>query len=352
MPKKGVLLCFVSSIGAGYGAHALSIPLAWVLAPLMVTATFAIGGVVPFAPLAGRRVGQVIIGAAIGLNLTPAVAGMVVAWLPMMVITGLVSMLVGSACAIVLARLGRVDIKTAYFCMMPGGLSEMANIGAEYGARNEPIALSQALRVALVVCILPPLLVGLDLQGEFHDRALARDIPLLLVPLLGLIGLVGVYTVKTLRFNNPWMIGALVGVGLFSALGYFDGRMPREVFYGGQFLLGISIGARFRREVVLKLGRFAVVSCGLVLVMTAAMALYAAALAYLGDIDVASAALAASPGGFAEMAVTAEMLHLNVALVTAFHVTRATLVNGFTTYYFAFLERIGFFRIGSRFLNR
>jgi membrane AbrB-like protein len=352
MPNKGVLLCFVSAVLAGYAAHALGVPLAWVLGPLVATAGFAIAGVAPFAPSPGRWTGQVIIGAAIGLNVTPAVIGTLAGWLPVMVFTALLSMLVGSACAIALARFARVDLKTAYFCMMPGGLSEMANIGAAHGARHEAIALSQALRVALVVCILPPLLVALGLEGEFYERALIHHVPLHILPLLGIAGLTGVLAAKLLRFNNPWMIGSLIGVGVATAFGYFDGRLPRELFYAGQFLLGISIGARFRREVVITLGRLALVSSSLVLVMTAGMFLYAGLLAYLGGIGIASAGLSASPGGFAEMAVTAEALHLNVTLVTAFHVIRATLVNGFTTYYFDFLGRVGFFQAGGRLLAR
>ncbi|NKB79893.1 hypothetical protein HED49_19745 [Ochrobactrum daejeonense] len=46
-------------------------------------------------------------------------------------------------------------------------------------------------------------------------------------------------------------------------------------------------------------------------------------------LDVASSLLAVSPGGFSEMAATADILKLNVALVTIFHVTRAFIVNGF-----------------------
>jgi len=352
MAKKGVLLCLISSVLTGYAGHTFGLPLAWVLGPLIITAAFSIGGVIPYAPLAGRRVGQIIIGAAIGLNVTPAVAGTVIAWLPMMIITSLISMFVGSACAIGLARLGRIDLKTAYFCMMPGGLSEMANIGAKHGAQSEHIALTQALRIAIVVCILPPLLVALGLEGEFYNRTLGQDVPGQVLPLLAVAGLTGVLLVRLLRLNNPWMIGSLVGVGIVTAFGYFEGRMPREIFYGGQFLLGISIGARFRRDVVFKLKKFTLISSCFVVMMAGCMFAYAVVLAYIGGIDIASAALSSSPGGFAEMAVTAEVLHLNIALVTAFHIIRAMLVNGFTTQWFGLLDKIGFFRAGGKLLAK
>jgi uncharacterized membrane protein AbrB (regulator of aidB expression) len=60
-------------------------------------------------------------------------------------------------------------------------------------------------------------------------------------------------------------------------------------------------------------------------------------------IDLASVALGASPGGMAEMALTAQVLHLNVALVIAFHVIRAFFVNAFTLYFYKFFSWIGLF---------
>lgn len=53
--------------------------------------------------------------------------------------------------------------------------------------------------------------------------------------------------------------------------------------------------------------------------------------------------LGTSPGGTTEMSVTAQTLHLSVGLVTAFHVVRAFVVNGFATRCHARFERIGLF---------
>lgn len=351
MANPTALLCLACSLLAGWAGNALGVPLAWVLGPMSVTAAFAIAGTHPFAPLAGRRFGQLVIGAAIGLNLTWSVLVGLVAWVPLMVITALVSMLASSLASIGFARAGRIDVKTAYFAMLPGGLSEMANIGAATGARSEPIALSQAVRVAIVVCVLPPFIVSLGIGGDFYNANQQRDLPFAVVPVLLAAGFMGVLLVRFLRLNNPWMIGAILGVAVLAAAGVVEGRMPRLVFYLGQFLLGIAIGARFRREIVSRLLRLTLVSAAFVLVLTMFLFAYAALLAGLTGIDIASATLAASPGGFAEMAVTAKALHLEVALVTMFHLVRAFLVNGFAVHYWHFLYRIGFFDAGRRVLD-
>jgi uncharacterized membrane protein AbrB (regulator of aidB expression) len=62
-----------------------------------------------------------------------------------------------------------------------------------------------------------------------------------------------------------------------------------------------------------------------------------------GGLDLASAMLGASPGGLAEMSITAQTLHLSVGLVTAFHVVRALAVNGFSTHFWNLFERIRLF---------
>lgn len=344
--------CFIVALLGGYLAEKAGIPLAWVLGPLLVTAIFAISGAKPFAPLAGHRFGQLIIGSAIGLNVTPGLAASMVSLLPVMVISAFVAMLIGAGIAIGLAHFSRVDTKTAFFCMMPGGLSEMANVGAKHGAQHEPIAVSQALRVALVVCLLPPLLVGLDWQSTLLDELSTNILLADRLPFLAVTGLAGVFLVRYIKLNNPWMIGSLVGVGIASGFGLFDGLLPRELFYAGQFLLGISIGSRFKREAVLALGKFTLASGLCTMLITALLFGYGILLSSVTDLDIASTVLSVAPGGFAEMTVTAEMLHLNIAAVTAFHVIRASLVNSLTTHYFKLLTRVGFFSAGHALLYR
>jgi membrane AbrB-like protein len=340
------IACLICSALAGAAAYALAIPLAWVLAPLVVTALFAMSGYTPWAPQTGRRFGQILIGCSIGTRLTPEVLAGMVGWVPAMVITALAAMMIGAGLSRGLAYFGKIDLQTAYFAMMPGGLSEMSNIGARSGARSEPIALAQALRVALVVCVLPAAIVSLGIDGHFQQgQMLVVMSHLALVPLI-VAGLAGVALMRAVRMNNPWMIGALLGVAVLSAGGYATGRMPRDVLYVGQFLIGIAIGARFRRDVVSHLVRLTLVCSVFILLMTALLFGLALVLAWGSGIDIASAALSASPGGFAEMAATAETLHLNVALVAGFHIVRAFLVNGLVTSLWKFLHLIGFFKIG------
>jgi membrane AbrB-like protein len=330
---------------AGALFYRLGVPLAWVLGPLAATAALSIAGWPVFTSVTGRRFGQVTIGASIGLNISAAVLATIVMWLPVMLFTAMFAIVLGGIMAAPLARLGKVDIRTAYYAMMPGGLTEMANIGLAAGARPEPIALAQSLRVTLLVVTLPPLIVALDIHGDAVDGLAGQVLPWTHTLVALALGLAGVWLARLARFNNPWMLGALIGTGTAAALGLLIGKIPYWLFYAGQLMIGIAVGARFRRESLMRLPRFALAVTFTIIVVATILCAYAWVLSRLTGLDLASAALGASPGGFAEMAITAQTLHLSVGLVTAFHVVRAFLVNAVVEHIRAGLARIGLFRL-------
>lgn len=209
----------------------------------------------------------------------------------------------------------------------------MANLGASIGARSEAIALSQALRVASAVCIMPPVVLALGEDGGIYSLAVRQDVDWNQVVVLLIAGFVGVQLVRQLRLANPWMLGSLVASAILAGSQLLEGHMPDPMLWAGQFFIGMAIGARFKRDIVRKLMRLAVVSSALTLLAGSLLLLVAAAIAGLTSIDIASAVLGAPPGGFAEMTITAQTLHLDVALVAGFHVVRAFMVNSLTVHY-------------------
>ncbi len=343
VPSWQVIPGLALAAGLGAAASYAHVPLAWVLGPLIATALTSIAGYPVFAPTLGRRLGQAIVGTSVGLNITGAAVGVIAMWAPWMIVTALVAIFLAAALSVPMSIASKIDHKTAYFSLTPGGLSEMANIGVSEGAEAEPIAVSQALRVALLVCLMPPLILALGIDGGLMNQAAQVPLSWLQVGAALLAGLAGVMVTRLLRFNNPWTVGAILGTGIVAASGLLTGRIPGVLFAAGQFLIGLSIGARFRRESLIRLPRIFVVSTLFTLLLAALLFAYAGLLAAVTGIDLASVALGSSPGGMAEMALTAQVLHLNVALVIAFHVIRAFLVNAFTSHFYRFFKWIGLF---------
>jgi membrane AbrB-like protein len=103
-------------------------------------------------------------------------------------------------------------------------------------------------------------------------------------------------------------------------------RLPEWAIRGGQLLLGVALGVRFTPAFVHTAPRYlaSVAACTVAMLLLAGG--FALALASYTGIHPGTAILASSPGGIAEMSLTARVLHLGVPIVTAFHVTRMVAV--------------------------
>ena len=74
----------------------------------------------------------------------------------------------------------------------------------------EPIALIQALRVAFIVLLIPPLMVA---HGLYQAPLPIPDLPLALVALALAASLGGAWLAHLARVNNPWVVGAIIVTG-------------------------------------------------------------------------------------------------------------------------------------------
>ncbi len=263
-----------------------------------------------------------------------------------------IAIVLSAALSAPLARFGRTDDKTAYFAMLPGGMSEMANLAVKSGAKAEAVAIVHALRVAMVVTVFPLLIIGFGDVAVVAAGKTASLADYAFAPVLLTIGAAGAFVAGLVRFNNPWIIGSLVAVAAVTSSGLVSAAMPQPVFWVGQFLIGFTIGTRFSRSAVVELARMAAVSAALIAFSAAVMFTVAFGLSTSGGIDLATITLATTIGGAPEMAITAEILKLNVTLVIAFHLIRATIINGFAGHIWTALDRLGFFAAVGRIAGR
>ena len=93
----------------------LKTPLPWVIGPLTAMAVCNFGGLGLRAPFGGREVGQVIIGTALGLYFTPAVAREVASYWPILLLAALLAILLGAVSGWFLSRATGTDRATAFF---------------------------------------------------------------------------------------------------------------------------------------------------------------------------------------------------------------------------------------------
>lgn len=325
-PASGQISALVRGLMIGTLAGALcawlKTPLPWLIGPLVACAAASASGVRLHSLPVLRATGQWAIGTALGLYFTPAVLARVVQLWPALLAGVAWALAVGLSCAWALRRFAGADPATAFFAGAVGGASEMALQGERHGGAVETIAAAHSLRIMLVVIILPFAYRGLDLHGpEIWRPGLHASDALRLAGLV-LATCAGALLLRATRSPNVWVIGPLLAAGLLTAFGLGPSALPAWAVNGGQVFIGVALGTRFRPGFFSRAPRLMTVVAGSTLASIVASALFAAALGTLAGIPVATMVLATSPGGIAEMSLTAKVLGLGVPIVTVFHVTR------------------------------
>ncbi|MGD9775024.1 AbrB family transcriptional regulator [Diaphorobacter sp.] len=340
-----VAFTLAGALAAALACVALHTPLPWMLGPLLATAVLSMAGAPTDSAAPLRNAGQWTIGVVLGLYFTPEVTALV-AGLWWAVVLGIAwALLLGWAFGAWLYRMHAPRMHgvpapmmraTSYFAGAIGAASEMTLLAEREHARTDLVAASHSLRLLIVTVSIPFALQygGLaDLTGPIGTGG-ARNLlapalravqPAGLALLVALTG-VGALLMRRLGRANPWFIGALlVSMGLTMA-GITLSAVPQALVNAAQLVIGVSLGVRFRREFLRTAPRWlASVALGTLALMLLC-ALFAWALARATGLPWPTMVLGTSPGGIAEMAITAKVLQLGVPVVTAFQVCRLVAV--------------------------
>ena len=318
---------------------AIRAPLPWMIGPLVALAICRSAGVRCEAPPGGRQAGQWVIGTALGLYFTPAVAELVSRLWWQLVLAALFALALGYLCGYILARVARIDRTTAVFASVPAGAAEMSVLGERYGARVDEVAAGQSLRLMLVVVVIPWIFAALKLHGvDAFQPGIAEIRGFGLVTLLAAT-LAGGLVLQRLGLTNAFVLGALAVAIPLTVAEVNLSAVPRWLTNVAQLLLGCALGARFERTFLRRAPRF-VAAVGLSVVAAMLLsAIFGLALAAGSGLHPATLVLATAPGGIAEMSITAKVLELGVPVVTAFHVTRVVLLLTCTAPLFVWLRR-------------
>lgn len=301
----------------------LRLPLPWMIGPLaaMALCNFADAGL--RAPRGAREAGQVVIGTALGLYFTAAVAREVVSYWHLLAAAGLFAIVLGALGGWILSRTARIDGTTAFFASVAGGAAEMTMLGERYGARPDLVALGQSLRILAVVVVVPFALTysGVQVADQLYEPA-AVSLSWAGLALLLAIATAAAFVVNACGMPNAFMFGALAVVIALTVSGIHLSSVPPLVSNSAQVVLGCALGARFQRRSLESTPRYVFAVLVSVAAAMAIAAGFAALLAWASGVPMATLVLATAPGGIAEMCITAKVLALGVPLVTAAHVTR------------------------------
>ena len=318
----GLALCaFGGAVCAWIGT-----PIPWMLGAMLTMAVAQMGGA-DLEPLpGGRAAGMVVVGVTLGLYFTAPVLHEVATFWPWFLALGVAAHAFGTVSAFVLSALSGVDRATAYFGSMPGGASEMSQMAETHGAQPDKVAFAHSVRMLLVVTLFPAAitLAGFHASEAYRPVAIAFDAGGLAILLT--LGVAAGFVALRLRAPTAFMLGPLLLTIVLTANGLTFSSMPTWLVNVAQVLLGAMMGSRFEQGFLRAAPRFAAalfpsIGVMLVLALLVGWGLAQGSGTYLGN-----GLLAAAPGGIAEMSITARVLRLGVAFVTAAHVVRYIVV--------------------------
>jgi len=288
----------------------------------------------------GRDAGMLVVGVSLGLYFSAPVLREVAAYWPWFVFLGFAAIGYGAVSALVLMRFSGVDRATAYFGSMPGGASEMVTIGERHGACSDQVALAHSLRLLVVITAVPIsiTLAGFSATEDYRPVTVPFD-PLGLAILLGAAAMAG-FVAKRLRTPTAFTMGPLLLVIAITLAGLQLSSVPSWLSNAAQVLLGCSLGARFDRHFFAMAPRLVAAMVPAMAVMLGLATLVGWLISTTSGAYLGTALLSAAPGGIAEMSITAKVLRIGVAFVTAAHVVRYMIVVLFTIPVYRLLERM------------
>lgn len=325
LPRIGLALAIGTVGGAVF--YLLNLPLPWMLGALFATMAASVANAPILGPARLRPVVVAVIGVLLGSRFTPDIIAEASAWI------GTVAVLMVYVVAVALVVVpfyrfaGRFDWVTAYFAGMPGGLSEMIEIGEASGAKPAPIILAHSLRIVVTIALIAfwfRIVEGHQFgtsMGAVEAHLTWLDALLLLAS-----GIVGSVIGKKLRFPAPTFLGPLLVSAVLHLGGATEGAPPGLLVNTAQVLLGTVLGCRFLGISARTVLPAAALAIGSTLLTLGVAFIAGLAMWHLAGIAPDQALLALAPGGLTEMGLIALAIQADVAFVALHHVVRILFV--------------------------
>lgn len=321
-----IALGLAAGAAGGWAAAAAGMPLAWMIGALFACVLASVAGLPVDVPLWLRTRFLVILGLFLAEGFGGLAPGEMLRW-PVSVALALLYVPVSMWLVFhYYRRVAGEDFLTAAFSAVPGGLTIVVTAAGPLGADERRVALTQSIRVALVVAGAPAL--ALVFLGTLPVRGLAEgpgmgwgQMALLLAA-----GFAAAWGLGRLRVPVAFLIGPMIASGLLRWAGLIEGNLQVWLVDVALLVTGASIGSRFGGTGWRLLGRMTLVTLGGTGVMLAVSAVFAALAGWWTGAGPVAALLAFAPGGIAEMALIALAIDADPGFVAVHHAARIMLI--------------------------
>ncbi|MEG6522664.1 AbrB family transcriptional regulator [Desulfotomaculum sp. 1211_IL3151] len=319
------------SLLGGFLFQLISIPLPWMLGPLMAIIIWRlIFGQKVCWPVGLRNAGLVILGYMMGASFTIKTAGQILEQLPFMMFATLSTVLFSILIAYITSNGTGISLSSSILGSIPGGLSQMVVLGEEVdGADVTTITFMQTIRLLSVVFLVPFFVMhgfsnnsslttqSLEIQSNGFVAYTMESIILFFV-----VTIFSVWITLHLKFPTPFLLGPILGVSLLVLSGLEAPKIPPAIITLAQICIGTYIGLNIKVTSFKNWKRILPYTFGGCLALVGFSFLVGFILTFVHDQKMVNAFLSTAPGGMAEMGITALLVNADLSLITAYQMFR------------------------------
>jgi membrane AbrB-like protein len=320
-----VTLAIAAVGGSVFGL--LGLPAGWMTGAMTAVAVAGMAKVRVDVPAPLQTVLFVLIGSILGTSVSPELVSELRHWPISLAILFVNVLAVQLAVEFFLRRFYRWDEQTAFFAAVPGLTSYVLALALPTRADISRIAVSQTIRVFLLVLIMPNILSFVG--GTAASTAQAVAGPLDVAGTLA-AGAVGGFLMRYTGIPAAPMMGAMLGSGLLHGFGILHGGLPLYVQVPVYISLGAMIGIRFSGTSPQTLATMLLPSLGSFAVGMIVAALGALVTGLLVAVPASQLLLAFAPGGIDVMTAVAFALNLDAAFVAGHQLARFLAITIYT----------------------
>ena len=318
-------------LGAVGGAtfYYFELPLAWMLGSMFFTTIAALLGAPVTLHMPFRLSMTAVLGTLLGSAFTPQILQQLQYWGAGAITIAVFVTFMTAISVLFLVRVGGMARATAFFSGTPGGLGEMTLVGEQNGGDPRTIALVHAIRIFVVVFLLPLILASItdfnipDTARVLAGRPAAQGGELAILAACAVVGYIlgQKLPLPGSQVFIPMMVSATAYL-----VGLVEGRPPAEIIFVAQVVIGSAIGARFVGLNLRATARPIILGICSALGMLGLAAAFAYIVSPLLGLPMYALLLAISPGGLAEMSLIALTLDVDTAFVATMHLVRIVLI--------------------------
>ncbi|MBB6450559.1 hypothetical protein HNR44_002542 [Geomicrobium halophilum] len=264
-----------------------------------------------------------LVGANIGILMERGLFQQLVQYLLPLLITLLFTLLAGLSFGILLSRWTDLDQRTAFFCTIPGGASEVIALSREYGADQRIVAAFHTARITMFVLMIPFGIGMIYGQGSTDPSAIPQLLPTGVQVSFFVIVILGAYLLnRFINFPGGILIYSIALGFILSEFIIHIGEVPGYISGIGQGLIGAMVGIRFERSTLVRLKSIGTASVKILGLYLLGSLVIAGIFFLLTPLSYFTSLLSTVPAGAAEMASTAFALQMEPTLVASLHIIR------------------------------